>query len=117
LPDGLKDAQPRGAAHEKQQLLSPEDEKSIVRFCETLDDLGHLLHGKMEKALVMSILPSHRQLQLGNHWMTCIFNHAPAITTKFSQSLDIQMANANDSAILKDFFARYIILIHTLIFS
>jgi hypothetical protein len=39
LRDRLRRAQPRGAAQEKEQLLPPEKEKSIVRFCETLDDL------------------------------------------------------------------------------
>jgi len=32
LRDRLRGAQPRGAAHEKEQLLTPEEEKSIVRF-------------------------------------------------------------------------------------
>jgi hypothetical protein len=113
LQDQLSGAQPKGAAHEKEQLLSPEGEKSIVRFSETLDDLGHLLQGKMVKAFVMSLLPSHRRRQLGKHWMTHFLNLHPAITTKFSQHLDRQRANANDPAILKDFFARYIILLYT----
>jgi hypothetical protein len=59
LRDRLRGAQPQGAAHEKEQLLTPEEEKSIVRFCETLDDLGHPLQGKMVKTFAMSLLPSH----------------------------------------------------------
>jgi hypothetical protein len=106
LRDRLRGAQPRGAAHEKEQLLTPEEEKSIVRFCETLDDLGHPLQGKMVKAFAMSLLPSHRRRQLGKHWMTRFLNRHPAITTKFSQRLDRQRANANDPAILKDFFRK-----------
>ena len=35
LRDRLRGAQPRSAAHEKEQLLTLEEEKSIVRFCET----------------------------------------------------------------------------------
>jgi len=38
--------------------------------------------------------------------MTRFLNRHPAITTKFSQRLDRQRANANDSAILKDFFCK-----------
>jgi len=49
LWDWLGGAQPRSAAHKKEQLQTPDEEKSIVRFCETLDDLGHLLQGKMVK--------------------------------------------------------------------
>ena len=106
FPDRFRGVQPTGAAHEKEQLLTPEEEKSIVRFCETLDDLGHPWQGKMVKAFAMSFLPSYRRRQLGKHWMTHNFNRHPAITTKFSQRLDRQRANANHPAILKDFFHK-----------
>ena len=106
LRDQLRGAQPRGAAHGKEQLPTSEEEKSIVRFCETLDDLGHPLQGKMVKAFAMSLLPAHWRRQLGKHWMTHILNHHPAITTKFSQRLDRQRANANDPANLKDFVSQ-----------
>jgi len=106
LRDRLRGAQPRSAAHEKEQLLTLEEEKSIVRFCETLDDLGHPLQAKMVKAFAMSLLPPHRRLQLGKHWMTRFLNRHPAVTAKFSQRLDRQRANANDPAILKDFFRK-----------
>jgi hypothetical protein len=49
LRDLLRGAQPRSIAHEKEQLLTPEEEKLIVRFCEALDDLGHPLQGKIVK--------------------------------------------------------------------
>jgi len=103
-----------GAAHQKEQLLTPEEEKSIVRFCETLDDLGHPLQGKMVKAFEMSLLPPHRGQQLGKHWMTCFLNRHPTITTKFSQHLDRQRASGNDPAILKDFFRK---VYHSSIYS
>jgi len=106
LRDRLRGAQPRSAAHEKEQLLTLEEEKSIVRFCETLDDLGHPLQAKMVKALAMSLLSPHRRWQLGKHWMTRFLNRHPAVTAKFSQGLDRQRANANDRAILEDFFHK-----------
>jgi len=106
LQDRLRGAQPRSAAHEKEQLLTLEEEKSIFRFCETLDDLGHPLQEKMVKAFAMSLLPSHRRRQLGKHWMTLFLNRHPAVTAKFSQRPDRQRANANDPAILKDFFCK-----------
>ena len=83
-----------------------EDEKSIVRFCETLDDLGHLLQGKMVKTVAISFLPSHWQQRLGKHWMTRFLNCHSAISTKFNQHLDRQRANANDPAILNNFFHK-----------
>jgi len=38
LQDKLRGEQPRSVAHEKEQLLTPEVKKSIVRFCKALDD-------------------------------------------------------------------------------
>jgi len=55
----LRGAQPRSAVHKMEQLLTLEEEKSIVRFCETVDDLGHPLQAKMVKAFAMSLLPQH----------------------------------------------------------
>jgi len=104
LRDQLRGAQPRSAAHEKEQLHTLEEEKSIDWFCETEDDLGHLLQAKMVKAFVMSHLPPFRQRQLGKHWITRFLNCHPAVTAKFSQCLYRQTVNANDPAILNDFF-------------
>jgi hypothetical protein len=43
LRDHLREAQPHSVAYEKEQLLTPDKEKSIVRLCEALDDRGHQL--------------------------------------------------------------------------
>jgi len=59
LQDQLRGAQPWSAAHETVQLFTLEEEKSIVRVCETLDDLGHLLQAKLVNAFAMSLLPPH----------------------------------------------------------
>ena len=106
LRDRLRGAQPSSEAHEKEQLPTQEGEESIVRFCETLDELGYLLQVKMVKAFAMSLLPPHWQRQIGKHWMTCFLNRHPPIAAKLSQCLDRQRANANDPAILKDFFHK-----------
>jgi len=63
--DRLRGAHPRSAAHEKELLLTLEEEKSIVRFCETLDDFGYPFQAKMVEASAMSRLPPHWQQQLG----------------------------------------------------
>jgi hypothetical protein len=41
LYDRLQGAQSRTEAHRPQQLLTEQEEKSIVRFCTALNDLGH----------------------------------------------------------------------------
>jgi hypothetical protein len=56
----LRGAQPSSTAHEMEQLLTPEKEKLIVRYCESLDDLGHPLQGKMFKEVALSLLPPQR---------------------------------------------------------
>jgi len=106
LPDRLWWAQPIGAENQNEQLLTPEEEKSIVTFCETLDDLGHQLQGKMIKAFVMSLVPSQQQQQLHKNWTSCFLNCHPASSIKYSQRLDGQGANANVPAIMKDFFSQ-----------
>jgi hypothetical protein len=84
LRDCLSGAQPRSIVHENKQLLTPEEEKSIVRFSKALDDLGHQLQGKMVKDCVLSLLPLQRHLQLRKHWITRFLNRHPSITSKFS---------------------------------
>jgi len=74
LCDRLQGAQPRVEAHQSEQILSVEEEKSIVRFCETLDDLGHPLEVKMVKAFAMSLIPPGRRRHLGKHWLTRFLN-------------------------------------------
>jgi len=43
LCDRLRGTQPRVEAHQSEQIHSVEEEKSILRFGKTLDDLGHSL--------------------------------------------------------------------------
>ncbi len=115
LRDRLQGAKPRTEAHNQEQILSVEEEKAIVRFCVTLDDLGHPLRGSLLKAFAISLLPPVRQRQLGKHWITRFLNRNPALASKFSQRLDRQRANANDPAILKDFFCKVCVLYYILI--
>jgi hypothetical protein len=48
------------AAYERKQLLTSKEEKSILRFCETLDDLGYPMQAMMIKVFVMSLLSSYQ---------------------------------------------------------
>jgi hypothetical protein len=106
LRDRLQGVQSRVEAHQSEQILSVEEEESIVRFCEPLDDLGHPLKVMMVKAFAMSLLPPGQRRQLGNHWLTRFVNQNPSVTSKFSHHLDHKRANANISAILKVFYRK-----------
>ena len=48
------------AAYEKKQPLTSKEEKSILRLCETLDDVEYPLQAKMIKVSVMSLLSSYQ---------------------------------------------------------
>ena len=74
LRDCLQGTKPHTEAHNHEQILSVEEGKAIVRFCGTLDDLGHPLHGSLVKAFAMPLLPSARWRQLGKHWLTRFLN-------------------------------------------
>jgi hypothetical protein len=106
LRDRLQGVQSRVEAHQSEQILSVEEEESIVRFCEPLDDLGHPLKVKMVKVFAMSLLPPGRRRQLGKHWLIRFLNRNPSVTSKFSQRLDHQRTNADNPAILKDFYRK-----------
>ena len=110
LGNRLQGSKPRTKSRSQEQILSMEEEKAIVRFCVTLDDLGHLLRGSLAKASATSLLLPARRRQLSKHWPTRFLNRNPALASKFSQRLGRQRANANDPAILKDFFCKLFVL-------
>ena len=104
LRDRLHGLQTRTEAHQELQLLSVQEEKAIVRFCETLDDWGHPVTIKILKQFAQSLLPE--QQRLGKHWTGRFLKRNPAITAKSSHRLDKQRENANDPIILKDYFCK-----------
>ena len=61
MRDRLQGAKPRAETHNREQTLSIEDEKAIVRFCVALDGLGHPLRGSLVKAFAVSLLPPAQQ--------------------------------------------------------
>ena len=104
LKDRLHGLQTRTEAHQGLQLLSVQEEKAIVCFCETFDDWGHPVSIKFLKQFAQSFLPG--QQRLGKHWTGRFLKRNPALTTKFSHRLDKQRENANDPIILKDCFCK-----------
>ena len=79
LQDRLQGAKPCNEAHQQEQLLSVEEEKAIVRFCEALDDLGHPLHSSLVKDFAISLLPPSRRRELGKYWLTRFLNQNPSL--------------------------------------
>ena len=84
LYDWPQCAQPWVEAHESEQIPWVEEEKSIVMFCEALDNLDHSWNGKLLKELVMILLPSGRWWQFGKHCSTQVLNVYFCIALKFS---------------------------------
>jgi hypothetical protein len=97
-------------AHHHQQLLTDQEEKSIVCFCNTLDDYGHPVNMQILKGFAKSLLPVSKCREVGKHWATRFLNCHPELAARFSQCLDRQRANASDPAIIKDFFGKVIVL-------
>jgi hypothetical protein len=110
LCDCLQGTQSALVAHHHQQLLTDQEEKSIVRFCNTLDDYGHPVNMRILKGFAKSLLPVSKSREVGKHRATRILNHHPELAVRFSQHLDRQRANASDSSIIKDFFRKVIVL-------
>ena len=102
--DRLRGLQTRTEAHRELQLLSVQEEKAIVRFCEAFDDWGHPVTIKILKKFAQSLLP--RQQKVGKYWTGRFLKRNPALAAKFSHRLDKQRENANDPIILKDYFYK-----------
>ena len=60
LRNRLNGLQTRAEAHQEFQLLSVQEEKAILLFCQTLDDWGHLVTIKILKQFAQSLLPGKR---------------------------------------------------------
>ena len=106
LRDRLRGARNASEAHIEQRLLTLEQGKSLVRFCEALADLGHPMTLKMLREFALSMLSPCKDQKLGVHWASRFLHLNKALAAKFSQRLDRQRANANDPIILKDFFRK-----------
>jgi hypothetical protein len=104
--DRLQGTQSTLVAHYHQKLLTDQEEKSIVRFCNTLDDSGHPVNMQILKGFAKSLFPVSKCRKVGKHWATCCLNRHPELAAQFSRCWDRQRVNASDPAIIKDLFAR-----------
>lgn len=99
-------AQTRAEAHIGAQVLTPMEEKAVVRFCERLDDLGHPITMPLLKQYASSLLPPSSGQEVGKHWISRFLKRQHGLTSKYSQRLDRQRANADDPEIMRDHFRK-----------
>ena len=100
---------PRAAAHEEQQRLTPPEEKAIVKWCFTQDDIGFPPRLDMVKDMAIH-LESKRttkpSLPLGKNWISRFLRRHPDLALKLSTRLERQRAYANDPVVLRDCFSK-----------
>jgi hypothetical protein len=106
MHDLLRGTQSASVAHHHQKLFPDQEEKSIVCYCNTLDDYGHVVNMRIIKGFAKSLLPVSKCREVGKHWAARLLNRHPELAAQCSQHLDCQRANASDPAIIDDFFAR-----------
>src|SRR5437899_1727456 len=96
----------RAAAHEDQQRLTPPEEKAIVKWCFSQDDLGFPPRLDMVKDMAAH-LEAKRTGEIppavGKNWVSRFLKRHPDLALKFSTRLERQRAYANDPEILRDY--------------
>jgi hypothetical protein len=103
----LKGRQSRVVGHHQRQVLTEFEEKSIVRWCERLDEWGHPPRLEVVKSMAEAIVGRReKNRSLGKHWITRFLSRHPGLASKLSSRLDRQRAFANNPTILKDYFNK-----------
>ena len=97
----------RKISHLKLQVLTEYEEKSIVKWCEHLDEWRHsaqmaLVEGMAEAIVAWRI----KDPALGNNWITRFLSWHPNLAKKLSTWLDRERALANDPVVFKDYFNK-----------
>ena len=103
----------RQIAHEKEQKLSPGDEKALEKWCQDLDDWGFpprmdLLRG-FARALAQIRAEEEGDASiahLGINWTTRFLSRHPTIAARYSSQLDRQRAYASNPMTLRDYFRK-----------
>lgn len=110
LKDRKKGAGNRVEAHERQQNLTSQEEKAIVRWICKVDDWGWAPKVDYVKQIVLGFKRSHgpevQNLKLGKNWITRFLNRHPQLASKFATRLDKQRVYASNPIILGHFFQK-----------
>ena len=103
----LKGRQERGKGHQRRQVLSEYEEKSIVRWCERLDEWGDPARLAVVKGMAEALVARRvKDRALGKNWMTRFLRRHPGLAVKLGTRLDRQRALASDPVLLKDYFTK-----------
>jgi len=100
---------PRVAAHEEQQRLTPSEEKAIVKWCFTQDDIGFPPRLDMVKDMAIHLefkRTGEVPPPLGKNWISRFLRRHPDLALKLSSQLERQRAYANNPEILRDYFSK-----------
>jgi hypothetical protein len=97
----------RRTAHEEQQLLSSEQEESIVRWILELEVTGNAINHAQLRAMVLLICRvSGGSTRLGRHWIYRFIHRHPEIATKIGRKIDHERVQAVTPDIVQAFFTQ-----------
>jgi len=103
----LKGRQARETGHQHRQVLSEYEERSVVRWCEKLDEWGHPARLAVVKGMAEAIVARRvKERELGKNWMSRFLRRHPGLATKLGTRLDRQRVLASDPVVLKDYFKK-----------
>src|SRR5690606_8736853 len=100
IRDRINGAQSRRKAHEKQQALTPLDEKAIIRWICLLESFGfppRLAHVR-EVATILKGSP------VGENWITRFLNRHPDLSSKFITNIDSKRVAQSVPEVIKHHF-------------
>lgn len=100
-------------ALEDRQLFSAQQEKSIVQFCEKLDDLGHPLDVSFATEMARDMFKRH----VCKHWLLRFLSRYPELCSKFITRVICQCKAAEDSRVFWDWFWKLHRLLWDLLFG
>jgi hypothetical protein len=89
LRDRLKGAQNRLESHRHQQLLTEYEEKSIVKWCQRMDDWGFPLRLALVNEMAAYLVEKRTSgRKLGRHWLTRFLDRNPELASRFTTRLE-----------------------------
>jgi hypothetical protein len=105
LRDRLDGVHSYQESHRHQQQLIEHEEKSILRWCQKMDDWGFPLRLSALHGMAASLVAKRAShLPLGRNWLIRFLNRNPELAGRFSNRLDRERAFADNPTTLKDYF-------------
>ena len=110
----LQGRQARATRLQRRQALSEYEEKSIVRWCERLDEWGHPARLAVVKGMAEAMVARRvKDRSLGKNWVTRFLRRHPGLAVKLGTRLDRQRVFASDPVLLKDYFSKVKLILIT----